>query len=700
MLSIGKLAAGPGAGRYYVDHVAQGREDYYAAEGEDPGVWLGTGAEALGLSGQVSEHGIVRLLSSCDPATGAALRRPLARGAMAGFDLTFRAPKSVSILFGIGEPDVVREIVRAHEEAVAQAIGYLEREACQGRRGHGGAASVPGRGFVAAAFRHRTSRAGDPLLHTHVVVANTTQGPDGRWTALDGRPLYRHAKTAGYLYQAVLRDELRQCLKVRWGAVERGTAEIDGVPRGVIEHFSRRRAEIVEHMAARGERSARAAQVATLETRRSKDYGVPVARLRAEWRARAAEHGLDHSRLRRVLRVVADRRYPEELAEVVAVRLEGADGLTRERSTFTRRELLQALSDAARPGAPVATLERQTNAFLERPEIVELEAGRGDQRFTTRTLMRLERELLESADQRQTEPAGIADRGAVGEALRSRPTLSGEQRTLVLALAREGGGVQVIRAAAGTGKTYALGAAVEAWQRSGIPVIGCALSARAACELRDQTGVDATTIAWLRVGLARGVTLALGSVLLVDEAGTVGTRDLAALSDSAAHAQAKIVLIGDDRQLPEIQAGGAFRALAERCGAIELREVRRQHEGWDRDALAALRAGGGRSLRQRVCGARPARRGADRRHGTHRARRRLVGGVRGRRERDDDRSPPTRRRRAQRPRPRADARRRSPRPRRAEHRWSLVRGGRPRGRDPQRPPPRHRQRPAWCGDVR
>src|SRR3954471_24631562 len=98
MLSIGKLAAGPGAGRYYVDQVAEGREDYYAVEGEDPGVWLGTGGEALGLSGQVSEQGIVRLLSSCDPATGAALRRPLARGAVAGFDLTFRAPKSVSIL--------------------------------------------------------------------------------------------------------------------------------------------------------------------------------------------------------------------------------------------------------------------------------------------------------------------------------------------------------------------------------------------------------------------------------------------------------------------------------------------------------------------------------------------------------------------------------------------------------------------------
>jgi hypothetical protein len=183
MLTIGKIAAGPAAGRYYVDQVAQGREDYYAGEGEAPGTWIGSGARSLGLSGEVAEQGIVRLLEARDPRTGELLRRPLAHGAVAGFDLTFRAPKSVSILFAIAEPDVVREITRAHEAAVAAAIGYMEREACRARRGHGGAQQVDGRGFVTAAFRHRSSRAGDPLLHTHVVVANVTQGP-GR--AVDG----------------------------------------------------------------------------------------------------------------------------------------------------------------------------------------------------------------------------------------------------------------------------------------------------------------------------------------------------------------------------------------------------------------------------------------------------------------------------------------------------------------------------------
>jgi conjugative relaxase-like TrwC/TraI family protein len=590
MLTIGKLAAGPTAGRYYVDQVAQGREDYYAGEGEAPGGWIGVGAASLGLEGVVNERGVVRLLNGENPTTGELVGRPLASGSVAGFDLTLRAPKSVGVLFGTCESDVVREITLAHEAAVGEAIGYLEREACAARRGHGGAVLVPGRGFVAAAFRHRSSRAGDPLLHTHVVVANATQGPDGRWTALDGRLLYRHAKAAGYLYQAALRAELTERLGLRWHVVERGTADVVGVPRAVIEQFSQRRAEILKHMAARGESSARAAQVATLETRRRKEYGVPVDRLRDEWRARAAEHGLGGFEVRRVLRRASFRRQPSDPADLV-MRLLGDDGLTAGRSSFTRRDVVQAVAEAARDGAHVREIERRADAFLAIGEIVELAPDRGERRYTTRSLLVIERELLERAETRRGARVAMATSDSVRAAVAVRTTLSDEQRELIVALTGEGHGVHVVRAAGGTGKTFALEAAAEAWRRSGIPVVGCALSARAACELRDQAGIDTTTIARLQRALDDGVTLAAGAVLIVDEAGMAGTRDLARLAAATERANAKLVLVGDDRQLPEIDAGGAFRALAERLGATELREARRQREGWDRDALAALRVG-------------------------------------------------------------------------------------------------------------
>jgi Ti-type conjugative transfer relaxase TraA len=585
MMSIGKLAAGPGAGRYYVDQVAQGREDYYAGEGEAAGVWMGTGSARLGLCGEVPEDGLVRLLEGRDPISGLLLRPARSSSAVAGFDLTFRAPKSVSIVFGVADPDVARRVIGAHEQAVGQALDYLEREACWTRRGQAGAVRLPGRGFVAAAFRHRSSRAGDPLLHTHVVVANATQAENGRWTALDGRELYRHAKTAGYLYQAALRGELSRELGLRWQPVVHGTADLEGVPRRVVEHFSQRRAEILELMGARGQTSARAAQVATLETRRRKEYGVPVDRLREQWRARAAEHGLDRVALSRVLRPRLDRRLDDgDLAE----RLAGPDGLTRDSSTFTRRDVLQAFAEHARGGANVAAIESRADAFLAREGIVELEPVAGERCFSTRELVQLEQTSLERAS-RQVEP-GVTER-AMTTALTSRPSITGEQRALVTALTRNERGVVVVRAPAGTGKTFALDAAREAWQASGVPVFGCALSAKAAGELRDQAAIDTTTIARLTYALEKGAQLAHRSVLVVDEAGMVGTRDLARLIEASEQAQAKLVLVGDDRQLPEIQAGGLYSALADRPGTIELTEVRRQREAWDRDALAALRDG-------------------------------------------------------------------------------------------------------------
>ena len=502
-----------------------------------------------------------RLLRSEDPATGEALRQSLASGAVAGFDLTFRAPKSVGVLWGVAEADVARQVRLGHEAAVAGALGYLEREACRARRGAGGAVRVKGEGFVAAAFRHRSSRAGDPLLHTHVVVANATRGPDGRWTALDGRELYRHAKTAGYLYQAVLRAELTDRLGVDWNEVENGAADLRGVSRSVVEHFSGRRREMVEHMRARGERSARAAQVATLETRRAKDYDVSADRLREEWRARAAERGFDRWAIGRVINRPAWR--DAEPADAAAERLEGPAGLTREQSALSRRDVIQAFAEAARDGARVDEIESAADAFLLRGEIVELEQAAGERRYTTRAMLRVERELLHGAESRRDDGAGRAQLRHIDAALADRPSLTAEQCELVEALAWGGDGVQVVRAPAGAGKTFALDAAREAWQRTGVPVLGCALSARAACELRDQAAIDATTIARLTHALDRGAALGRGSVLVVDEAGMVGTRDLARLADAAAHAEAKLVLVGDDRQLPEIDAGGAFGALAD-----------------------------------------------------------------------------------------------------------------------------------------
>ena len=162
------------------------------------------------------------------------------------------------------------------------------------RRGEAGEHVERAEGLIAAAYRHRMSRALDPQLHTHVVAANLARGSDGRFTALHGAPLYRAAKTAGYLYQAHLRALVRERLGLQWGEVHRGAAELEGVKRPVIEEFSKRRGEMLRaaEEGGIGLETKAAAETAALATRDRKHYGIETHTWREEVRARAAELGL------------------------------------------------------------------------------------------------------------------------------------------------------------------------------------------------------------------------------------------------------------------------------------------------------------------------------------------------------------------------------------------------------------------------
>jgi conjugative relaxase-like TrwC/TraI family protein len=607
VLSIGKLTGGADSARYYEQAVATGREDYYSGRGEADGEWVGAGAESLGLHGPITEGELEMLLVEArHPRTGEPLRS-VGGTSVQGFDLTFSAPKSVSVILAAGDENARAAVVRAHERAVRDALGYIEREAVQVRRGTGGAIKEHAGGLIAGAYRHRTSRAGDPQLHTHVVAANLAQGADGRWTALHGAQLYTHAKTAGYLYQAALRDQLTRELGVEWGTVTNGTAEFEGMSREVLEHFSQRRAEIVQAMADRGTTSPAAAQVAALETRRAKDYAVDGPTIYKKWQARAAEHGLTADRLADILGHEIAPIGDEQIRAAVEF-MSGEAGLTAQASTFTRRDALQVWAELHPAGADVARIEELTDRWLAsdlvvridgepapigRHQVIATRAGARvadvEDRFSTPGMLATEQQLVDSAGARVGEGTAVATPSAVDEALDARCYLADEQRTLVRALTTSGDGVQIVRAKAGAGKTTAMDAAREAWQRSGITVQGTALGSYATKELRD-SGVPSTTVARLLTEVQHH-GLPRGSVLIVDEAGMVGTRTIALLADHARRYRAKLVLVGDDKQLPEIDAGGAFRGLAVRLGAVELRENRRQQDPEDRRILDAHRAG-------------------------------------------------------------------------------------------------------------
>jgi conjugative relaxase-like TrwC/TraI family protein len=524
-----------------------------------------------------------------------------------GLDLTFSVPKSVSTLFALGDPQLVEQVRAAHRAAVEQTVQYLEGLCARAARGHHATGQPQRRiatnGWAAVAFEHRASRCGDPQLHTHVVVPNLVCGVDGRWSAWDTSAAYRQASTGGYLYQAVLRGELTRRLGVSWGPVRRGVAEIDGIPAGLRRVFSKRRQAIEEHLSVHGQTGMRASQVAALATRPAKTRHGDWE-LRQGWRAEAEQAGFDPRAVVRAAIGTTASRTADRVGGVavdvaqVAARVLGARGVTRRSSTFDRRVLLRAVCEAVPAGADVTVdaLRRIATELVRDPRVVPLLTGVAAEarRYSTTELLATEAAALRLAAARVDD--GLAQLpAAAAAAAASMPGLSVEQAAAVQRMLSSGAGVEVVVGPAGSGKTAALLAAHAAWRAAGVEVRGAALAAIAARTLQAGTGIPSQSLTRLhratRSGDARRGLPLPGGVLVVDEAGMVGTRELAGLIDATDRARVKLVVVGDPMQLPEIDAGGLFAALTRRLPASTLAGNLRQREAWERAALGELRDG-------------------------------------------------------------------------------------------------------------
>ncbi len=597
VLTIGKLGASPAQLEYYERQVAAGAEDYYAGCGEAPGVWLGAGAAGIGLDAgeRVEKAGFMALMRGGHPADGSALRAMTGSSKVAAIDLTFSAPKSVSVLFAVADGGVSDALVEAHERAVAEAIGYLERDACVTRRGRGGVERLRGEGFIAAAYRHRLSRAADPQLHTHVVVANLTRA-GGKFTALDAHALFEHKSAAGAVYRAALRAEVRQRLPwVSWSRASRGLFEIDGVPPAVLRHFSQRRVEIEQRAAelvggGAGRLSRERMQGVALATRRPKDESVDGAGWREDARARSAEHGFGP----RELHALGSRppaQPARALLKPVVSRLSGSTGLTANHNTFARRHALAEIAGEFTDGIRIGDLERATDAYLADRSVRTLDGDRA--RFTTEDLLRCERAILDTASRRQGDQVAVVPQALLDRVLEcSQPALNADQAAAVRTIATSGNGVDTVQALAGTGKTTMMRALADVYRQAGFTIIGAAPTARAARELGEVAAIPAVTMHALARGLDRGDRrFPERTVLLLDEAGMASTRITSQILAHAERAGMKVAAVGDSGQLTSVEAGGWLAAVTRQNPGPELRHVIRQHDPCERRALEALHDG-------------------------------------------------------------------------------------------------------------
>ncbi len=357
-------------------------------------------------------------------------------------------------------------------------------------------------------------------------------------------------------------------------------------PRTPSRPSRRRRAQIEEALEKRGPWSRASAEVAALSTRASKAAVPALDELRQRWQAQAAELGLGPGFVGSLTHQMLQ---PDPDLALLVEDLVSPGGLTAHASTFDRRAVLQELAAAHQDGSPITALRSSADELLYRDDVVALGPGtNGEQIYTTSELWPWRRLVGRASGNWRPLPSGP------WSAKSSRPTLSEEQRHMVSTLVTSGAPTQVVVGRAGAGKTFALDAARMAWESAGHRVIGTALAARAAAELQSGAGIPSTTLDRLLGDLERPGPLpglAPRTTIVVDEAGMVETRKLARLLDHAERWQAQVVLVGDPRQLPEVGAGGAFRALARQLPVIELADNRRQAEAWEREALAELRSG-------------------------------------------------------------------------------------------------------------
>ncbi|MFI5623465.1 MobF family relaxase [Nocardioides sp. NPDC051685] len=665
---------------------------YYAEAGTPPGRWLGSGLSGLGggrivEGAQVTEAQLALLIGlGRDPVTGEPLGRAYpeyktaeerveecirqldtslsaddratekariedeeaaqsGRRAVAGYDFTFSVPKSVSVLWGLADANTQELLLAAHHAAVDDVLAYIEREVAATRVGvanaDGAVSQVSGRGILATAYDHWDSRAGDPQLHTHVVMSNKVQAElDGRWRSLDSRPMHAAVTAVSAYYNAVLADRITGTFGLEWEQRGRGADrnpqwEIAAVPDTLIKEFSSRTRAIEvekerlirEYVDRHGRRPGNTTIVtlraqATLATRPEKRLRS-LADLTRDWRARAG----------RILRTDATawvRTTPayapttvsagqilEATIEEIGARVVAEVGSKRatwrhwnlwaEASRQTMAWRFPTAEDREQVVARIVAYAEHSSIALTPPELAtsppefQREDGtstfrpRHATRYSSTAVLAAEDRLLKRAESRTAPWATARTVENIVRRLHNGHMLTSNQADAITAIATSRRQIDLLIGPAGAGKTTAMHALLKAWTREHgrHSVVGLAPSAAAAEVLAGDLGIRCENSAkWLHDHAVGTRTFHRGQLIIIDEATLADTMTLDKITGLAAMAGAKALLVGDWAQLQSVDAGGALTLLAAaRPDAPELTDVHRFTHDWERAASLDLRAG-------------------------------------------------------------------------------------------------------------
>jgi conjugative relaxase-like TrwC/TraI family protein len=613
MMSASSIGAGRGGGyaRYLEGKtVAPERGDYYLTPDgeltEPPGRWLSAPdtLARLGIDPAAPVDGgdFIALREGRHPGSGAWLRRAGADGSRGGgIDVTFSAPKSVSVVWALGDPWQREQIEAAHARAVERSVGYLRERVPVVRRRYGAEViEEPAKDLIAAAYRHTKARgvsgaeAPDPQLHTHVVISGAVR-EDERIVAVASRPVFRGAREVGAFYRSALAEELAG----EGYPIEQCTGrdgkyfEIEGVPRPLRDALSGRHREIAkaaERFRAKHGRAPERGELRdlALENRRAKELATR-GDLQRVWARTGERHGFGADEAVHLIGSPVHTPPEQPLEDRIEAKL------TEREAVFDAGALRTvALEQSAGEMTPDEALAVTREMVAER-RVLTLEGGR-----MTTLAVRAREEAIErrSGELAQTTGRDVGEHARMGAsrevAERIAAPLSREQEQALRTVTGPER-LAVLVGPAGTGKGVVIDAAAWAEQIAGRETLGIAVSGSTAERLgADSPALTGRTLT-LDALVARADTgrlpIGAGTTVILDEAGMVDHKRMDALTDLIERSGAKLIAVGDGKQLPSIGPGGMFDRIAGQAPTAELQDIHRTSDPHERRAWAALRAG-------------------------------------------------------------------------------------------------------------
>lgn len=583
MITPKNIGKGANLQKYYVTYAQE--------KGESPGVWSGQASKELGLEGEVKAEDMQKILQGFAP-DGRALCKNAGEEHRGGWDLTFSAPKSVSIAWVNADPELRKQIENAHEKSVEIGMKYFQEHSAITRTGDQGVNREKA-DLVYALFQHSSNRAEEPQLHTHSIVFNVAKTQsDDKWRTLESRDIYKSVMAASAFYKASFSHELQKMgIEVE---KTKDSFEIINIPKEVCKAQSSRSQTIEEELKKRGldrdSASAKSKEAANLSTRAKKEN---ITRDFNRWQKENAEHGFGPNEQKEAFKNLGKDLTKEIKIEDKDKIIENSlENLTMRDSTFTVHKLNREIAENAIGKLNIEEIGNSIKNAFEKTDVFELGEKDSEKHFTTAEMFDLEKKLVESISERIGENKHIISRENINSVLENRKTIKDEQKTALENVTRDGNGVSFLRGFAGAGKSYTMLAVKEAFESENYNVLGVSPTNKAAAELEKSSGIKSTSIDSLLYKIkSNEINLHEKSVIIVDEGAMTDSRKTFLINEYAKNNSVKLIYVGDEKQIQPILGGQAFGTSVKKFGASQLKDIIRQKNKLEGQAILEIRDG-------------------------------------------------------------------------------------------------------------